>query len=61
MRDIMQSDKLFSGNFVLFGGDFRKVLPVVPKGSRANIVGACIFTIAFCIFLKSIQILLKTV
>ena len=26
--------KPFGGKIVVFGGDFRKILPVVPKGSR---------------------------
>ena len=39
MRDIMgQPDRPFGGKAVVFGGDFRQVLPVVRKGSRAQIV-----------------------
>ena len=39
--DIMgRSDLLFGGKTVVLGGDFRQVLPVVRKGSRAQIVGA---------------------
>ncbi|EFE88057.1 hypothetical protein BIFBRE_05094, partial [Bifidobacterium breve DSM 20213 = JCM 1192] len=30
----------FGGKTVVFGGDFRQVLPIVRKGSRAQIVGA---------------------
>ncbi|WVZ75282.1 hypothetical protein U9M48_023354 [Paspalum notatum var. saurae] len=30
----------FGGKNVVFGGDFRQVLPVVPKGTRAQIVAA---------------------
>jgi ATP-dependent DNA helicase PIF1 len=41
LRDIMGwSDLLFGGKTVVLGGDFRQVLPVVRKGSRAQIVGA---------------------
>ena len=41
MRDIMgRQDLPFGGKTVVFGGDFRQVLPVVRKGSRAQIVGA---------------------
>jgi hypothetical protein len=41
MRDIMgRQDLLFGGKTVVFGGDFKQVLPVVQKGSRAQIVGA---------------------
>jgi hypothetical protein len=39
MRDIMDRPNLpFGGKTVVFGGDFRQVLPVVRKGSRAQIV-----------------------
>ncbi|CAN6216625.1 unnamed protein product, partial [Urochloa humidicola] len=41
LRDIMgRNDLPFGGKTVVFGGDFRQVLPVVRKGSRAQIVGA---------------------
>jgi ATP-dependent DNA helicase PIF1 len=41
MRDIMgQKDLPFGGKTIVFGGDFRQVLPIVYKGSRAQIVGA---------------------
>ncbi|XP_071719168.1 uncharacterized protein [Rutidosis leptorrhynchoides] len=46
MRDIMRSatpdseEKVFEGKVVVFGGDFRQILPVIPKGSRQDIVNA---------------------
>ncbi|PWZ17976.1 hypothetical protein Zm00014a_012873 [Zea mays] len=33
-------DLPFGGKTIVFGGDFRQVLPVVRKGSRAQIVAA---------------------
>ncbi|XP_074296486.1 uncharacterized protein LOC141626705 [Silene latifolia] len=48
LRDVMRfsdteyADKPFGGKVVVFGGDFRQILPVVPKGSRQDIVGAAI-------------------
>ena len=41
-RDIRQPDKPFGGLTVVFGGDFKQILPVIVKGSRAQIVGACV-------------------
>ena len=35
-------DRIFGGVTVLLGGDFRQVLPVIPKGSRVEIVQSCI-------------------
>ncbi|KAL1321069.1 hypothetical protein AAHE18_14G102100 [Arachis hypogaea] len=48
LRDIMVSvsdrnkDLPFGGKVVILGGDFRQVLPVIPKGSRVEIVMASI-------------------
>jgi ATP-dependent DNA helicase PIF1 len=41
MRDIMEcQDRPFGGKTIVFGGDFRQVLPVVRKGSRGQIIDA---------------------
>ncbi|GJV77693.1 ATP-dependent DNA helicase PIF1 [Tanacetum coccineum] len=46
LRDILRlsdpsnEEKLFGGKVVVFGGDFRQILPVIPKGSRHDIVNA---------------------
>ncbi|GJZ07167.1 ATP-dependent DNA helicase PIF1-like protein [Tanacetum coccineum] len=48
LRDILgypvpdKRNKIFGGMTVLLGGDFRQILPVIPKGKRADIVQACI-------------------
>jgi len=36
----MGRDTPFGGKVMLFGGDFRRVLPVVPRGTRAQITDA---------------------
>ena len=40
LRDIPGCDDIFGGKVVVFGGDFRQILPVVRHGSRADIVNA---------------------
>ncbi|XP_019179844.1 PREDICTED: uncharacterized protein LOC109175042 [Ipomoea nil] len=48
MRDIMRAknpkslDMTFGGKTVVLGGDLRQILPVIPKGTRQDIVGASI-------------------
>jgi ATP-dependent DNA helicase PIF1 len=46
LKDLMSesgnSDKIFGGKVVVFGGDFRQILPVIPRGSRSDVVHATI-------------------
>ena len=48
LKDIMKAidpslkEKPFGGKVIVFGGDFRQILPVVIKGSRQDIVGSCL-------------------
>ena len=41
-KDIMSCDKMFGGIPIVLGGDLSQILPVIPKGSRAQIVDSCI-------------------
>ncbi|XP_060855219.1 uncharacterized protein LOC132932888 [Metopolophium dirhodum] len=38
LRDVMASELPFGGKTMLFAGDFRQILPVVRRGTRAEIV-----------------------
>jgi ATP-dependent DNA helicase PIF1 len=40
LQDIMDCNEPFGGKVVVFGGDFRQVLHVVPRGTRAQITDA---------------------
>lgn len=46
LRNIMRSnnaDSLFGGKVdIIFGGDFRQILPVIPIGNHSDIVNATI-------------------
>ncbi|XP_019178902.1 PREDICTED: uncharacterized protein LOC109174064 [Ipomoea nil] len=48
MRDLLRStnprscEMTFGGKTVVLGGDFRQILPVIPKGTRQYIVGSSI-------------------
>jgi hypothetical protein len=42
LRDLLNNQRPFGGITVVLGGDFHQILPVVPKGSREEIVGAAI-------------------
>ncbi|VDP52139.1 unnamed protein product [Heligmosomoides polygyrus] len=44
LQDIMQNSKPFGGKIMLLGGDFRQMLPVIEKGSRYDVVQACLKT-----------------
>ena len=53
LRDIMSINNTnlsqipFGGKLILFGGDFRQILPVVKKGNRSQIVNASIKNSSF--------------
>ena len=38
LKDIMHNDRPFGGKVIIFCGDFRQILPVVPRCNRSNIV-----------------------
>jgi len=40
LQDIMGCTLPFGGKVMVFGGDFRQVLPVVPRGNRAQVTDA---------------------
>jgi len=42
LKDIMKCDLVFGGKVIVFGGDFRQILLVVPQGSISDIVHATI-------------------
>ncbi|KAH1137286.1 hypothetical protein GYH30_027321, partial [Glycine max] len=46
LRDIIKhnskDNKIFGGKVMVFGGDFRQILSVIPRGSRSDIVNAII-------------------
>ncbi|KAL3618948.1 hypothetical protein CASFOL_037176 [Castilleja foliolosa] len=54
LRDIMKVkdwanfDKPFGGKTIVFGGDFRQILPVILKGSRQDVVNATINASYIC-------------
>ncbi|XP_047253642.1 uncharacterized protein LOC107852150 [Capsicum annuum] len=39
-RDILDINTPFGGKVMIFGGDFRQVLPVIPKSTRTEMVNA---------------------
>ena len=41
-RNPLASEQPFGGKVVVFGGDFRQILPVITKGNRQDIVYATI-------------------
>ena len=42
LRDLRNSNRLFGGLCILFSADWRQGLPVVPRGSRGQIVDSCL-------------------
>ena len=42
LQDLRDCRRCFGGLTMIFGGDFQQILPVIPNGSRAQIVDACL-------------------
>lgn len=42
LKDLLDIDKPFGGKTVMLSGDFRQILPVIPKGSIGQIIDSCI-------------------
>ena len=42
LKDIMHNNQPFGGKVIVFCGDFRQILPIVPRGNRSDIVHAAI-------------------
>jgi len=42
LKDILDCDAPFGGKVMIMGGDFRQVLQVIQKGSKAQMIFACI-------------------
>lgn len=42
LQDLRNSNQIMGGVTLLLAGDFRQTLPIIPKGTRANEVKACI-------------------
>ena len=40
MQDINECDLPFGGKVIVFGGDFRQILPVIPRGNKEEIINA---------------------
>ncbi|XP_024014781.1 ATP-dependent DNA helicase RRM3-like [Eutrema salsugineum] len=38
LKDILKCDKPFGGQVIVFGGDFRKILPVIPNAGNTEIL-----------------------
>ncbi|XP_021832238.1 uncharacterized protein LOC110772138 [Prunus avium] len=46
-RDIIDVDLPFGGKTMIFGGDFRQVLPVIPKGTKSKLIQASVVKASF--------------
>ena len=42
LRDLCSCDLPFGGKVMVFGGDFRQILPVIRRGTRGDVASACL-------------------
>ncbi|KAG5586052.1 hypothetical protein H5410_046486 [Solanum commersonii] len=55
-HDIMDKDAPFGGKVMVFGGDFRQVLPIVPNSIRAEMVDASLVRLYLWPLMEKIQL-----
>ncbi|KAL6174793.1 hypothetical protein ACLB2K_051439 [Fragaria x ananassa] len=46
-QDIIDVELHFGGKIMIFGGDFRQVIPVIPKGTRSQLIETSIMKSSF--------------
>ncbi|KAK9112238.1 hypothetical protein Scep_019757 [Stephania cephalantha] len=56
LRDVTDKDLPFGGKVVVFGGDFRQVLPIIPKGNRQDVMKSTLLTSYIWPLLKKIKL-----
>ncbi|XP_026420172.1 uncharacterized protein LOC113316168 [Papaver somniferum] len=47
LRDVTKVEQPFGGKILVLGGDFRQVLPVIERGTRAQAISACLTNAKF--------------
>ena len=55
LRDLCSCDLPFCGKVIVFGGDFRQILPVVRHGTQADVSSACLNRSPLWRFVNSID------
>ncbi|XP_056687837.1 uncharacterized protein [Spinacia oleracea] len=56
LRDLCDADLLFGGKLIVFGGDFRQVLPVLPRKTQREAVAVSL--VSFVLWARMIRFLL---
>lgn len=56
LRDIKQNEQPMGGITVLFCGDFRQTLPVIPRGTRADEIRACLKSSVLCHYISPMHL-----
>lgn len=56
LQDLMEVNSPFGGKVLILGGDFRQVLPVIPKGTKAELLDACIVNSSLWRYIKILHL-----
>ncbi|CAN6548323.1 unnamed protein product [Malus baccata var. baccata] len=55
-RDLIDIDLPFGGKIMIFGGDFRQVLPVIRKGTKSELIQASVVKASFWSHVKILKL-----
>ena len=56
LRDLRENSNPFGGCTIIFSGDFRQILPVIPRGTRVDEYNSCLKTSYVWHFLKIVEL-----
>ena len=58
MSGMTKENTVFGGKVIVFGGDFRQILPIIPGGSRSDIVNSTINASYLCLYVGMIVLII---
>ncbi|XP_055910686.1 uncharacterized protein LOC129945050 [Eupeodes corollae] len=56
LKDLRSSSRLMGGVTMVFSGDFRQIMPVIPKGTRADIIKSCVKSSSIWRYVQKLQL-----
>ena len=56
LKDLRNNQNLFGGTMILLAGDFRQILPVIPRSTAADEINACLKSSNLWRYVKTLKL-----